>query len=284
MSPNEKSQLLRKLVRDPKILVMPGAHDGLSAKVLEAAGFQAIQCSSWGMAVAAGLPEGDIFNFAENRETTRQIVRSVNVPVNADVEDGHGGPRHAYHCAREMILVGAAGMNMEDKARREAPTEPVRLVSLETQLEKIAAVLQARRELGSDFFLNARTDALTVTGADPTEAVKEAIRRGNAFLEAGADMVFVWGTPDRDQIQTLTKSIAGPVAISGSHRSEGPSVQELQELGVARVSYGSETALVSAGGVQRLARAILEGGTVAGVDDLAHQVNIRELVLSYPKL
>ncbi len=190
----------------------------------------------------------------------------------------------AAYTFSKLIDSGAAGMNMEDKARREAPSEPVRLIPLDAALRKIEAVLKAKRDLDSDFFLNARTDALTVTGAEPDDALQEAIRRGNAFLEAGADLAFIWGTPTREQIRELTAGINGPVAISGSHRPEGPTVQELQALGVARVSYGSESAVAAAGAARRLARSLLEQGTVAGIEDLVHEVNVRELVLSYPRL
>lgn len=275
-TPNERSRRLRELVRAPEILVMPGVHDALSARVFEAAGFQAVQCSSWGIAAAAGLPEGGTHSFADNREAVRKIVQAVELPANADAEDGYGGPRHVKQVTRELIQVGAAGMNLEDRAWRAALTDPIRLISLEEMLEKIAAVLDARRAMDSEFFLNARTDALTVAGANPDEALEEAIRRGNAFARAGADLVFIWGAPSREQIRRLTQGIQAPVAISG--HGIDLAAQELQALGVARVSYGSASADVAAGAVYRLARALLDEGSPASVRDLLHAANVRRLI------
>lgn len=275
-TPNERSRLLRDLIRAPEILVMPGVHDALSAKVFEAAGFRAVQCSSWGIAAAAGLPEGGIHSFADNREAIRKIVQAVAIPVNADVEGGYGGPRHVRQVIRELIQIGAAGTNLEDRAWRAAPTDPIRLIPLDQMLEKIAAVLEVRQAMGSEFVLNARTDALIVTGADPDKALEEAIVRGNAFARAGADMVFIWGAPTREQIQRLTRSIQAPVAISG--HAIDLTVQELQELGVARVSYGTASVNVAAGAVYRLARALLDEGSPASVRDLAHTVDLHKLI------
>ena len=277
---NARSRLLRELIRAPEILVMPGVHDALSAKMFELAGFKAVQCSSWGIAAAAGLPEGGIHSFADNREAIRKIVSAVRIPVNADVEDGYGGPRHVARVTRELIQIGAAGMNLEDRAWRASPTEPVTLIPLEAMLEKIAAVMEARRAEGSEFVLNARTDALTVTGTDPARALDEAIKRGNAFAEAGADLIFIWGAPTREQIRHLTREIKAPVAISG--HAITLTVSELQELGVARVSYGSASANVAAGAVYRLGRAILEEGSPASVADLASTVDLRHLLYGHP--
>ena len=273
---NAASRTFRELINAPEILVMPGVHDALSAKVFQAAGFQAVQCSSWGIAAAAALPEGGIHSFGDHREAVRKIVQAVDIPANADMEAGYGGPEHVAQVVRELIQIGAAGMNMEDRAWRWSHHDPVRLIPLEQQLEKIAALLDTRRALGSDFVLNARTDALTVTGADRAEAVEEAIKRATAFRGAGADLLFIWGAPTRDQIARLVKEIDGPVAISGHGISL--TVAELQELGVARVSYGSASLNAAAGGVAKLAEALLEDGSAARVGDLLHAVDTRKLI------
>jgi methylisocitrate lyase len=256
---------------------MPGVHDAISAKVFEAAGFKAVQCSSWGIAAAAGLPEGGIHSWADHREAIRKIVRAVNIPANADVEDGYGGPYHVRQVVRELIQIGAAGTNLEDRAWRASPQQPTRIIPLDDMLEKINAVVETRRQEGSEFFLNARTDALTVSGADPDEMLEEAVRRGNAFAQAGADLVFIWGAPTREQIRSLTTRINAPVAISG--HAIKLTVPELQELGVARVSYGSASVNVAAGAVHRLGRAILDQGSPAAVDDLAHAFDARRAIL-----
>jgi len=273
---NARSRRFRELINAPEILVMPGVHDPLSAKVFQSLGFKAVQCSSWGIAAANGLPEGGIHSFGDHREAVRKIVQAVDIPANADMEAGYGGPHHVAQVVRELVQIGAAGMNMEDRAWRNSHRDPVRLAPLEYQLEKIAAVVDTRRALGSEFVLNARTDALTVTGADPEQMMAEAIKRANAFRKAGADLLFIWGAPTREQIARLVKEIDGPVAISG--HAIKLTVGDLEELGVARVSYGSMSVDMEASAVGRLGKAILEEGSFASVADFMHETDIRGLI------
>lgn len=273
---NSRSRRFRELIGAPEILVMPGVHDALSAKVFEALGFKAVQCSSWGIAAAAGMPEGGIHSFGDHREAVRKIVQAVDIPANADMEAGYGGPAHVAQVVRELVQIGAAGMNLEDRAWRSSHRDPIRLEPLEYQLEKIAALVDTRRALGSEFVLNARMDALTVTGGDPETMMAEAIKRANAYRKAGADLLFIWGTPSRAQIARAVKEIDGPVAISGHGITL--TVAELQELGVARVSYGSQSAAITAGAVAKLGKALLEQGSFASVADLMHEIDIRKLV------
>lgn len=273
---NSRSRRFRELIGAPEILVMPGVHDALSAKVFEALGFKAVQCSSWGIAAAAGMPEGGIHSFGDHREAVRKIVQAVDIPANADMEAGYGGPAHVAQVVRELVQIGAAGMNLEDRAWRDSHRDPIRLEPLEYQLEKIAALVDTRRALGSEFVLNARMDALTVTGGDPETMMAEAIKRANAYRKAGADLLFIWGTPSRAQIARAVKEIDGPVAISGHGITL--TVAELQELGVARVSYGSQSAAITAGAVAKLGKALLEQGSFASVADLMHEIDIRKLV------
>jgi 2-methylisocitrate lyase-like PEP mutase family enzyme len=272
---NDRCCRLRNLIQARGILIMPGVHDALSARVFEAAGFQAVQCSSWGIAAAAGLPEGGVHSFADNRESIRKIACAVDIPVNADAESGYGGPRHVSEVARELILVGAAGMNLEDAASRAAPAEPLRLIPLDEMLDKIGAVIAAKRALGSDFVLNARTDAL-LTGGDPETALKEAIARGRAFARAGADLIFAYGARTREQIARLVGGIDAPVSISGEGLDL--TVRELEALGVARVSFGVASVRAAAGAVAEVARAIRDHGSVQSIRSLTSAVDVGALV------
>jgi hypothetical protein len=121
-------------------------------------------------------------------------------------------------------------MNLEDGAPHQR-REPRHLVDLNEQLEKIAAVMETKRLLGSDFFLNARVDAFMVITDDPKKALDESIRRGNRYAEAGADCIFYMNVVSRDTIASLVKAVKAPVSILA--RPEAPSAAELQELGVA---------------------------------------------------
>ncbi|MFQ5913873.1 MAG: oxaloacetate decarboxylase [Nitrospinota bacterium] len=278
--PNAKCDLFRSLIRDPEILVMPGAHDALTAQILEAEGFQAIQASSWGIAASYGLPDGGYMSFAESLEAVRRMVRAVDVPVNADGEGGFGNSSNVYRAACEYIQVGAVGMNLEDKAIRPGE-RGWRIIQLEGMLEKIDAFMEAKRASGSTFVLNARTDALMAYADDPSKGLAEAIERGNTFAEKGADLIFVFGNRPRETIRTLTQEIQAPVSITCY--PDHLTVQELQDLGVARTSLGTDSIRFAAGAVQRFARALRDQGTQGGVEGPLSTKEISGLVLKRQK-
>ena len=261
---NAKSRKLRELIKEPKILVMPGAYDVLSALLFEQLGFEAIQGTSGGIAAVLGYPDGEVIEREQTVEVTGRIAKSVSVPVNADGERGYGDARQVEETVRALVAAGCAGMNLEDGAPHEK-NAPRRLADTSEQLEKIAAVLETRRKLDSEFFLNARVDALMVMTEDPKKALEEAIRRGNAYAEAGGDCVFYMNAYTRDTISRLVKEVKAPVSVLA--RAETPSVAELQDLGVARVSYGSAFCRAAISAVKRLALEIRDSGTIASLKE-----------------
>jgi 2-methylisocitrate lyase-like PEP mutase family enzyme len=251
---NEKSRRLKELLLAPEILILPGAFNVLSALLYQHLGFRAIQGSSSGFANAMGYADLAIGRDA-TVEVSRLVAAAVTVPVNADGEDGFGGPKEVGDTVRVFVAAGLAGMNMEDGDR----DKPGRLVSLEEQLEKIAAVIEARKAIGSEFLLNARVDVFAAMGDDPAKALAEGVRRGQAYAEAGGDCVFFFRLRDPAAIRTLVKEIPAPVSILAGPGV--PSARELEGLGVARVSYGSQFLLVAAGAVKRAALEVLEKHT-----------------------
>lgn len=251
---NEKSRRLKDLLLAPEILILPGAFNVLSALLYEHLGFPAIQGSSSGFANAMGYADLAIGRDA-TVEVSRLVASAVTVPVNADGEDGFGGPDDVRETVRAFVAAGFAGMNMEDGDRNK----PGNLLSVADQLEKIAAFLQARKAIGSAFLLNARVDAFVAITDDPAKALAEGVRRGQAYAEAGGDSIFFFRVRDPAAIQTLVKEIPAPVSILAGPGV--PNARELEELGVARVSYGSQFLLVAAGAVKRAALEVLEGHT-----------------------
>jgi 2-methylisocitrate lyase-like PEP mutase family enzyme len=277
---NEKSRRLRELVHAPEILVMPGAYDVLSARLFEQMGFQAIQCTSGGIAAALGYPDGEIMSREETVEITGNIVKAVSLPVNADAERGYGDEKEIGKTVRDLIVVGTAGMNLEDGAGGKQGFARS-LVELNEQLRKIAAVMKAKRALGSEFFLNARVDALMVMTEDPKKALDEAIRRGNAYAEAGGDCIFFMHAVSRDVIGRLVKEVKAPISVLAG--PQHPSVTELQDLGVARVSYGSAFLKAAIGATKRLAAEIREQGTINALKDAMPTSEIAALVAGKKK-
>jgi len=258
---NNRSRKLRELVRAPEILVMPGAYDVLSALLFEQLGFKAIQGTSGGIAAALGYPDGEVMSRALFLDVTGGFAAAVSVPVNADGERGYGDESGVKQTVRELVVRGVAGMNLEDGAAKGRGG----LVELSQQLRKIKAVVETKRELGSEFFINARVDAFHVILDDSKKALDEAIRRGNAYAEAGGDCIFYLNLHSAEIIGRVAKEVKAPISILAGPQSQ--SVKELQDLGVARVSYGSGFLKAAITGTKHLAQEILDQGTVKALKE-----------------
>jgi 2-methylisocitrate lyase-like PEP mutase family enzyme len=258
---NDKSRKLRELVLAPEILVMPGAYDVLSALLFEQMGFKAIQGTSGGIAAAVGYLDGEAMSRDQFIELSGNFAAAVSVPFNADGERGYGDENGVRDTVRALVARGVAGMNLEDGAAKGKGG----LVELSEQLRKIKAVMETKRELGSEFFLNARVDSFHAMPDDPKRALDEAIERGNAYAEAGGDCIFYLFLHSAEIIGRIAKEVKAPISILAGPQS--PSVQVLQDLGVARVSYGSGFTKAAITATKRLAQEILEKGTCSMLKD-----------------
>jgi len=272
---NEKSRTLRELIRAPEILVMPGAYDVLSALLFEQMGFKAIQGTSGGIAAALGYSDGEVMSRELFVKVSGAFAGAVSVPFNADGERGYGDKDGVKETVRALVAAGVAGMNLEDGAGGKSGGGRG-LVEVSEQLRKIAAVMETKRALSSEFFLNARVDAFMSITDDPKKALDEAIQRGNGYAEAGGDCIFYLNLHARETIGQLAKEVKAPISILAGPQS--PSVSELQDLGVARVSYGSAFLKAAIGGTRRLAQEILGKGTVTALKEAMQTPEIAALV------
>ncbi len=260
----KKTTALRQMLNERKALPVPGAHDSISAKLIEKTGFKALQVSGFGLAATLlGLPDMAFISFTEVLEFTRNIVDAVNIPVMADADTGYGNAINAMRVTEKFILAGAAGMNIEDQVfpKRCGHIEGKTVVPMDEMALKVKACAKIRDELDPDFIINARTDAIAVAGVD------EAIRRGNAYLEAGADMIFVEAPRTVKDIEKAVKGIKGLVSINLFDNIEGGktpllTVDELAAMGVARISIPVGTTFAAARGVLNYLEAI-KGGRLA---------------------
>lgn len=269
---NAKSRRLRELVRAPEILVMPGAYDVLSALLFQQLGFHAIQGTSGGIAAALGYPDGEVMSRELFVETSGQFAAVVSVPFNADGEKGYGDEAGVKETVRALVARGVAGMNLEDSTGKGGSG----LVEMSQQLRKISSVMETKQELGSEFFLNARVDAFHVMKDDPKKILDDAIRRGNAYAEAGGDCIFYLNLHSAKTIGTVAKEVKAPISILAGPQS--PSVSQLQDLGVARVSYGSGFLKAAISGAKKLAQEILEQGSCNLLKDGMQTPEISALV------
>lgn len=256
------SRRLKELIHAPCLLVMPGAYDPLTARLIEEAGFAAIQCSGYGISVAhLGLPDYGFIGMREMVDRTARIVEAVSIPVMADGDTGFGNAVNAYHAVRAFERAGAAGVNIEDQVspKRCGHLNGKRLLDLHEAVNKIKACADAR--LDADFVINARTDALAVAGVD------EVLVRGNAYLEAGATMVFVDGLDSREDARRIVQGMHGPVAINAVEGGKTPpdfSFAEMEAIGIARVSLPGTTMFAAIHGIRRALQSVRERGGIDG--------------------
>lgn len=234
----KKSTLLKQYINKRQALVCPGAHDAISAKLVETYGFKALQVSGFGLSASyLGLPDMAFIGFSDVLHFTKNIADTVDVPVMADADTGYGNAINAMYVTRQFIGAGLAGMNIEDQLfpKRCGHLEGKQIIPLEEMVLKIKACKSVAAELDPDFVINARTDAIAVDGID------EAIRRGNAYAEAGADLIFVEAPRTIEQIEQAVREISAPVSINlmdavAAGKTPLVPITKLREIGLGRVS------------------------------------------------
>jgi 2-methylisocitrate lyase-like PEP mutase family enzyme len=268
-----KAIQFRQLHRGPSMLILPNAWDVASARIFEDAGFPALATTSAGIAFSLGYPDGQRIPREEMLARIGRITRAVQVPVTADVEAGFGTtPEDAARTTRELIQAGVVGMNLEDGS--SDPARP--LIGFELAVEKVKAARAAAIEMRAQIVINARTDIYLLPGGNPDANYSEAVRRLLAFRDAGADCVFAPGLKDAETIGRLAKAVECPLnilAVPGS-----PSIPELSELGVARVSVGSGPMRATLGLLRRLAEELRTSGTYTAMEGAVPYADVNKLL------
>lgn len=254
-----RAEQLRRWHQQQPILVLPNAWDAASARVFEQASCRAVATTSSGIAAAYGYPDGEHMSRDLMIEAVRRIVAAVACPVTADIEAGYGDTVDAkLDTIRQVVTAGAVGINIEDSTTSGSGAP--QLVDMAAQIALIQAIrAAATTEWGVPLVINARVDVYLHGAGDASDRFAEAVRRANAYREAGADCVFPIGLSDAATIAELVRAVGGPLNILAN--SQTPSIEELARLGVARVSFGGGLARVALGAVRRAAQEILEHGT-----------------------
>ena len=246
-----KSKLLRDLILDKETLIMPNAYDPISARMIENAGFEAVQCSGYSFSIQAAYPRESEVTLEDNLEWTRRIVGAVDVPVMADAEDGYGDVKTILETVEKFMKVGVAGINLEDQILGK-PGQ-LEIIKEELMVQKIVLAREAAEVKGNpDLVINGRTDALKSTH-DWEEALNTAIERANAYLDAGANLAFIAYTATMEEVLTITREVKGPVTIAAGmpYNLHNFSISDLKKCGVARVSLPSLLIYSGLKGMQR---------------------------------
>ncbi len=253
-SQQRKAEAFGQLHDRRQVLLLPNAWDAVSARLFAGLGFAAIATTSGGVAWSLGYADGEIAPLEEVLQATARIVRAVEVPVTADIEAGYGAtPQAVAITVRRFIETGVVGINLEDGVDGGG------LRSLEDAAARIAAARAAAAEAGIALLINARTDTyLKGWGADAAARSDETLRRGRAYLQAGADCIYPIGLGDAPTLQALITALDAPVNVGA--RPGLPDVAELARIGVARVSTATRLATVALAAAGSAARALRDSG------------------------
>lgn len=277
----EKGGRFARSHADAGIVVLPNAWDAGSAIMMVEAGFPAIATTSAGIAFAMGLPDGQHLTRERMLDQVADIAAAVAVPVTADLEAGYGAsPEDVARTVRGAIAAGAVGCNIED-ASGDADHP---LFDFELACERIRAGAEAARAAGAPpFVLNARTDSFLVRrGADDAN-FSEAVRRANAYREAGADCLFVPGTLDAGMIGRLAREIRGPLNVLGARAGARSAlgIADLARLGVKRVSIGGSVAAAALAFVRRSMQELREHGSFGWAPDALSNASVNAIMEKY---
>ena len=248
-----KAERFRALHTGPDLLVLPNAWDFASALLLERAGFHAVATTSAGIGYAFGYPVGQRMPRDEMLSVIRRIAGGLSVPLSADMEAGYGDtPEQVAETTRLTAEAGAVGINIED--RTYDPSEP--LIGIDEAADRIRAAREAADLSG--MLVNARTDVYWLGGAGEA-GFAHAVRRANAYREAGADCLFVPGVRDQDVIRRLVAEVDGPLNILAGPGS--PDRATLASLGVKRVTFGATMARAAYAALEQAAAELAASGT-----------------------
>jgi 2-methylisocitrate lyase-like PEP mutase family enzyme len=270
---NTRYVRLRLLLQRPRLLVAPGAYDGLSARLVEQAGFEAVYASGGAMARAAALPDLNLVSLKEVADQVAHICDAVDLPVIADGDTGHGGALNVHRTVTLLRRAGVAALHLEDQVypKRCGHYDDKGVVPTAEMLQR----LRAARDAAHDIILIARTDALAV---EPFEAVME---RAERYMEAGADMIFVEAPRSLAEIERIAAALPYPKLINMFHGGKTPLVPaaKLEELGYRLMIVPSDLQRAAIGAMQRALEAIKSDGSSAAVHDEMVSFADREVIV-----
>jgi 2-methylisocitrate lyase-like PEP mutase family enzyme len=257
---------LKNMLSENHIVVAPGAYDGLSARLVEQAGFPAVYASGGAIARSTGVPDMGLISPDEIIVRLSEMVEAVNVPLIADADTGYGNALSAQRAARAFERAGVAAFHLEDQTfpKKCGHYDDKGLVPTTEMVQKLHAVRDALTD--PDFIVIARTDAIAVEGYEA------ALARAAAYLEAGADMVFVEAPTTEHQIADIAKRLPGYKLINMFHGGKTPllEVSKLQQFGYHVVIIPSDTQRAAIKAMQRVLAAIARDGSAAAmIDDMA---------------
>lgn len=267
---------LQQILQKPEILVVPGIYDCISAKLAENAGFEAVFTSGFGISASTlGKPDYGLLSGTETLYTVGRIVQAINIPLVADLDTGYGNPLNVIRTVTEALQLGISGIILEDQEwpKKCGHMENKRVISAAEHIQKIKAAVHARAN--SNLVIIARTDARAPLGLD------EAIQRGRAYYEAGADIVFIEAPQTIEDLKTIAQSLPNiPLFANMIEGGKTPLLTpaELQKLGYKIVVFPLAGLFAATHAMQTCFNHLKQNGTTTGLNNLVNFQQFEEII------
>ncbi|MEM7057997.1 MAG: oxaloacetate decarboxylase [Pseudomonadota bacterium] len=269
-----RTETLREMLASGDIFVAPGCFDGLSARLIEQAGFQIAYASGGAISRGAGMPDLGLFTAGECADRMEQICDAVDIPVIADADTGYGNALNARRAVKHFMRAGVAAIHLEDQTfpKKCGHYDDKSIVSTHEFCQKLKAVKDVA---GEDLILIARSDGLAVEGFDAT------IDRCNAYAQAGADVIFFEAPQTVDQIKEIGHLIQAPKLINMFAGGKTPMVPlaDLKAWGYQLVIVPSDLQRAAIHAMQRTLQAIAQDGDSSVLQDQMVTFKDREFII-----
>lgn len=255
---------LHPLLAEQKIFLSAGVYDVLSARIAERAGFSAVVLTGFGASAAyLGEPDFGLLTQTEILDIARRICRAVRIPVIVDGDTGYGSALNVIRMVRELVAMGARGFILEDQTwpKRCGHMRGKSVVPLEEHVQKLRAAKEARG--AAPFLIVGRTDARGPLGLD------EAIRRGRAYHEAGADLIFIEAPETVEELRRIASEVEAPLVVNMIEGGRTPllPLEALHDMGFVNVGYVLTGLFAAAKALERAYRHLLAYGTSQGLEE-----------------
>ena len=259
---NNAAQRLRTMLGKKQLTMAPGAYDGISARLVEQAGFEALYITGAGVAsTRLGMPDIGLITMSEMADVAKNIVNATSLPVICDTDTGYGNALNLMRTVREFKRLGVAAIQIEDQItpKRCGHTEGKQLVSQDEMVKKIQAAVDERGD--SDMMLIARTDAIAVNGLD------DALARARAYVNAGADVLFVEAPDTEEQMRIINTTFPDvPLLaniVEGGGKTPCLSAKELESMGYRLAIYPISAWVSAIKAMQETLRVLRAEGSTA---------------------
>ncbi|SRR6266404_1808906 len=257
-------QTLKGLLKRNRLLVAPGCFDGLSARLVEEAGFEAAYLSGGAVARSMGIPDIGLVTMSESIERAVQVVSATNIPIIADADTGYGNAVNLVRTVREFERAGVAAIHIEDQItpKRCGHLDGKEVIALAEMEKKLEAALKTR--VDPDFCIIARTDARGVHGFD------DAIARAQVFAKLGVDAIFVEAPQSEEELAEIPRRLPGvPLLVNVFKGGKTPMLpmQKLEGMGYRIAIYPSETQRAAIHAMRHALATLKRNGTTESIDD-----------------